>query len=128
MPDTTDKGNFKELNDQVTRFVIENGQYRPKGPFLNDCGKRSFLEKYYYTVFNKAWESEEMKWLDNFILYNFITTFYWISQRTNIGLKYPLCRIILQYNDFINDADIFHLYPLPIYEGCVSAIQAVLLS
>ncbi|KAL4720889.1 hypothetical protein ACJJTC_002931 [Scirpophaga incertulas] len=33
LPHVTDKGNFEELNDQVKRFVIENGHCKPKGPF-----------------------------------------------------------------------------------------------
>ena len=49
-PYVTDKGNFKELNHQVKRFVIENGHCKPKGPFLRDSNNRSFLDKYYYTV------------------------------------------------------------------------------
>ncbi|GBP49250.1 hypothetical protein EVAR_96558_1 [Eumeta japonica] len=44
-PYVTDKGNFKELTDQVKRFVIENGHCKFYGPFQKDSDNRSFLEK-----------------------------------------------------------------------------------
>ncbi|GBP07891.1 hypothetical protein EVAR_78055_1 [Eumeta japonica] len=40
-PYVTDKGNFKELTDQLKRFVIENGHCKPKG-LLKDSDNRSF--------------------------------------------------------------------------------------
>lgn len=61
-PYVTDKGNFKELNHQVKRFVIENGHCKPKGPFLRDSNNRSFLDKYYYTV-SKSGVKLERTWL-----------------------------------------------------------------
>jgi hypothetical protein len=61
-PYITDKGNFKELNDQVKRFVIENGHCKPKGPFLKDSDNRSFLEKHYYIV-SKSGVKLERTWL-----------------------------------------------------------------
>lgn len=61
-PYVTDKGNFKELNDQVKRFVIENGHCKPKGPFLKDSDNRYFLEKYYYIV-PKSGVKIERTWL-----------------------------------------------------------------
>ena len=61
-PYVTDKGNFKELTDQVKRFVIENGHCKPKGPFLKDSDNRSFLEKHYYIV-SKSGVKLERTWL-----------------------------------------------------------------
>lgn len=43
-----DKDNCKELNDIVKRFVIENGHFKPKGLFLKDSDKRSFLENIWF--------------------------------------------------------------------------------
>ncbi|XP_049310255.1 uncharacterized protein LOC125778068 [Bactrocera dorsalis] len=67
LPHVTDKGNFKELNDQVKRFVIENGHCKPKGPFLRDSNNRSFLDKYYYTV-SKSGVKLERTWLSYSLL------------------------------------------------------------
>ncbi|GBP04903.1 Zinc finger MYM-type protein 1 [Eumeta japonica] len=61
-PYVTDKGNLKELTDQVKRFVIENGHCKPKGPFLKDSDNRSFLEKHYYIV-SKSGVKLERTWL-----------------------------------------------------------------
>lgn len=62
LPYVTDKGNFKELNDQVKRFVIENGPCKPKGSFLRDSNKRSFLDRYYYSI-SKSGVKLERTWL-----------------------------------------------------------------
>ncbi|GBP83442.1 Zinc finger MYM-type protein 5 [Eumeta japonica] len=64
-PYVTDMGNFKELTDQVKRFVIENGHCKPKGPFLKDSDNRSFLEKHYYIV-SKSGVKLERTWLSYF--------------------------------------------------------------
>lgn len=61
-PYITDKGNFKELNDQVKRFVIENGHCKPKGPFLKDIDNRPFLEKHDYII-SKSGVKLERTWL-----------------------------------------------------------------
>ncbi|XP_049306268.1 uncharacterized protein LOC125776757 [Bactrocera dorsalis] len=67
LPHVTAKDNFKELNDQVKRFVIENGHCKPKGPFLRDSYNRSFLDKYYYTV-SKSGVKLERTWLSYSLL------------------------------------------------------------
>lgn len=46
----TDRANFKEVNNHVRRFVIENGHCKPKGPFdIDSNGKRS-SERCHYTT------------------------------------------------------------------------------
>ncbi|GBP50612.1 hypothetical protein EVAR_28802_1 [Eumeta japonica] len=61
-PHVTDKSNFKELTDQVKRFVIENRHCKPKGLILKDSDNRSFLEKHYYIV-SKSGVKLERTWL-----------------------------------------------------------------
>ncbi|XP_026483029.1 zinc finger MYM-type protein 5-like [Ctenocephalides felis] len=61
-PYVTDKGNFIDLNDQVKRFIIENGHCRPKGPFLKNSDNRSFSEKHYYII-SKSGVKLERTWL-----------------------------------------------------------------
>lgn len=41
----SDKGDFKELSDQVNWFVIENRHCKAKGPFLKESSNKSFLKK-----------------------------------------------------------------------------------
>jgi hypothetical protein len=44
----TDPVHFKGItaDEQIKRFIVENAHCRPKGPFKEDTGGRSFSEKY----------------------------------------------------------------------------------
>jgi hypothetical protein len=60
----TNRGHFKGItvDEQIKRFIVENGHCRPKSPFKKDMDGRSFSEEYYYTV-SKSGLKIEKSWL-----------------------------------------------------------------